>query len=101
MSVQLRTTLLHAPLRPHRFQEMLEAYQMSVYAKKNSCEQIVMIYSIVESLPNDVRDIQYTDGDITMNIYLFDCVNEDKDVVDFLENLDSQQLSFSNTSMKR
>lgn len=74
---------------------------MSRYAKKNSYGEIVMIYSIVESLLDDVRNIQHADGDIIMNIYLFDYVNEDKDVVGFLENLDSQQRRFSDTSTKR
>lgn len=60
-----------------------------------------MIYSLVESLLDDVRNIQHADGDIIMNIYLFDYVNEDKDVVGFLENLDSQQRRFSDTSTNR
>lgn len=66
-----------------------DMYQMFAYAKKYSCEQVMMIYPLVESLPDGIRDVKYTDGDVTVHIYLFDCVNGEEDLVCFLEGLDS------------
>lgn len=74
-----------------------DMYQMFAYAKKYSCEQVVMVYPLVEGLANGTRNIRYTDGDITVHIHLFDCVDGEEELVEFLESLDSQQPSVWNT----
>lgn len=68
-----------------------DMYQMFAYAKKYACEQVVMIYPLVESFPNYERSIQYTSEGITVHVYLFDCVEGEEDLIRFLEDLDSKQ----------
>lgn len=68
-----------------------DMYQMFAYAKKYSCEQVVMIYPLVESPPDYERSIRYTSEDITVHVYLFDCVEGEEDLIRFLEDLDSTQ----------
>lgn len=65
-----------------------DMYQIFAYAKKYSRDQVVMIYPLVEGL-SGMRNVRYTDGDITVHIHLFDCVDGEKDLVDFLKSLDS------------
>lgn len=72
-----------------------DMYQMFAYAKKYSCEHVVVVYPLVEGLSR--RNIQYTDGDITVHIHLFDCVDGEEDLIDLLRSLDSRQPSVSNT----
>lgn len=67
-----------------------DMYQMFAYAKKYASEQVIVIYPLVESFAVDQRIFRYMSEDITVYIYLLDCVHGEKDLLYFLENPERQ-----------
>jgi len=63
-----------------------DMYQMFAYAKKYASEQVIVIYPLVESFAVDQRVFRYMSEDITVYIYLLDCVRGEKDLIHFLNN---------------
>ena len=63
-----------------------DMYQMFAYAKKYASEQVIVIYPLVERFAADQRVFRYISEDISVYIYLFDCVHGEKDLLRFLED---------------
>lgn len=68
-----------------------DMYQMFAYAKKYASEQVIVIYPLVESFAVDQRIFRYTSEDITVFIYLLDCVHGEEALLRFLDNPEDHQ----------
>lgn len=68
-----------------------DMYQMFAYAKKYASEQVIVVYPLVESFAVNQRVFRYTSEDITVFIYLLDCVNGEKELLRFLDNPEDHQ----------
>ena len=52
--------------------------------------QVIVIYPLVENFAVDQRIFRYTSEDITVYIYLLDCVHGEEDLLRFLEDPERQ-----------